>query len=187
MRLFVALEPPAPVRAALAEWAWQAVGEDPQLRRVPADALHLTLAFLGEQPEADVRLLAPELARALSAAVAPRDVHAVEPLWLAPRRPHVLTVAVADPSGLLGALRARVVDACVRAVGWEPEGRAFRPHVTLARVRRDERVRPRVLPALPPAARAPWSTGGVTLLRSVPGSGAAQYEPLWGGGGPPSG
>lgn len=181
MRLFVALEPPADVREALAAWARDAVGEDPQLRLVAADALHLTLAFLGERPDADVGLLAPALARALSGVAPPRDAHALAPLWLAPRRPHVLTVAVADPSGRLGALQERVAGACADAVGWEPEARAFRPHVTVARVRRNERTRPRELAELPAAAQAPWATGGVTLLRSVPGRGAAQYESLWGG------
>lgn len=180
MRLFVALEPPGAVRAALAGWAREAVGEDPELRLVAPEALHLTLAFLGERPDADVQLLAPALARALDRAAPPRDAFALEPLWLAPRRPHVLTVGVADPSGALGALQERVGAACAAAVGWEPERRAFRPHVTLARVRRDARVRPRELPALPGAARAPWTTGGVTLLRSRTGGRGAQYEALWG-------
>jgi RNA 2',3'-cyclic 3'-phosphodiesterase len=182
VRLFVALEPPAAVREALAGWARAAVGEDPQLRLVAADALHLTLAFLGERPAEDVTRLAPALARALSGAAPPRDAHALGPLWLAPRRPHVLTVGIADPSGRLAALQARVAGACADAVGWEPEARAFRPHVTVARVRRNERTRPRELAALSPEARAAWSTGGVTLLRSVPGLRAAQYESLWGDG-----
>lgn len=181
MRLFVALEPPASVRAALAAWARAAVGNDPELRLVDAGALHLTLAFLGERPDADAAVLAPALARVLGRSVPPRDACVLEPLWLAPRRPHVLTVAVADPSGLLGALVSGVTDACARAIDWQPERRAFRPHVTVARVRRNAHVRPRALPALPDAARAPWATGGVTLLRSRTGGGGAQYEALWGG------
>lgn len=181
MRLFVALEPPSGVREALADWARAAVGEDPDLRLVDRDALHLTLAFLGERPDADVALLAPELARALGRGRPPRDAAVAQPLWLAPRRPHVLTVAVGDPSGLLAALHQRVGAACALAVGWEPHPRAFRPHVTVARVRRNRRVRPRELPALPDLARTAWTTGGVTLLRSRTVAGGAQYEELWGG------
>ncbi len=181
MRLFVALEPPAGVRAALGAWAEAAVGDDPGLRLVAPEALHLTLVFLGERAPGDAAVLGPELARALGRTRRPpRDAHALAPLWLAPRRPHVLTVAVADPSGTLAELAGRVRDACGRALpGWEPEGRAFRPHVTVARVRRDQRTRPRELPALPAAACAPWTTGGVTLLRSHTGGREAQYEPLW--------
>lgn len=182
MRLFVALEPPDEVRAALASWASGAVGADPELRLVIPGALHVTLAFLGEQPDDAPGRLAPVLARALGRVrEPPSDLHVDAPLWLAPRRPHVLTVAVADPSGRLAELRERVAGACAGALGWEDEERPFRPHVTVARVRRGTRVRARELPALPPAAQIPWRTGGVTLLRSRPAAGGAQYEPLWDG------
>ncbi len=73
MRLFVALEPPVEVRDALVEWARAAVGGDPELRLVERDALHLTLAFLGERPDADAALLAPKLARVLGRGQPPRD------------------------------------------------------------------------------------------------------------------
>lgn len=182
MRLFAALEPPPGVRDALAAWARDAVGADPELRLVDAAALHLTLAFLGERPDHDVEGLAPELARAMGRTEPPRDAHVLHPLWLAPRRPHVLTVGVADPGGRLGALQEAVVAACTLALAWEPERRAFRPHVTVARVRRNANVRARALPALPAAARVPWTSGGVTLLRSRPGGQGAQYEALWGAG-----
>lgn len=181
MRLFVALEPPPEVRVALAGWAQDAIGGDPAFRLVATEAMHLTLAFLGERPAEDVARLAPELARSLSRCAPPRPARVTEPLWLAPRRPHVLTVAVVDESQRLTELRDAVVGACARAVGWEPEARPFRPHVTLARVRRNERVKPRELPALPFAARAPWRTGaGVALLCSTPGPDGAQYDALWG-------
>ena len=53
LRLFVALDLPAPARAALA--AFRAAAADPAVwRPVPDEALHLTLAFLGHRPEADV-------------------------------------------------------------------------------------------------------------------------------------
>lgn len=180
MRLFVALEPPPEVRAALATWASAAVGEDAAFRLVAPEALHLTLAFLGERPPEDVVRLGPDLAGALSRCAPPRQARVHEPLWLAPRRPHVLTVAVGDASGRLAELQAAVVDACRRAIGWEPEGHPFRPHVTVARVRRNTHVAPRTLPALPEPALEPWRTGaGVALLRSTSGPEGAQYDALW--------
>ena len=176
----MAIEPPAGVRSALGSWAAAAVGGDSAFRLVAPDALHLTLAFLGKRPAADVATLGPELARALGRSPPPRAIRVTEPLWLAPRRPHVLTVAIADDSGRLAELRDAVVRACTRAVGWEPEARPFRPHVTVARVRRNEHVRPRGLPDLPLAAGAPWRTGaGVVLLRSTPSPEGAQYDALW--------
>ena len=68
------------------------------------------------------------------------DLALGDALWLAPRRPHVLTVEVADATGALLALQERVVAALVEAVGYEPDRRRFRPHVTVARVRRGARA-----------------------------------------------
>lgn len=181
VRLFVAVDPPPEVRVALAAWAADAVGDDAAFRLVAPEALHLTLAFLGERPADDLRRLGPELARALGRCDPPREAQVIAPLWLAPRRPHVLTVAVGDDSGRLVALQAAVVAACRAVIAWEPEDRPFRPHVTVARVRRNTHVAPRELPPLPEAARQPWRTGaGVALLRSTPGPDGAQYDALWG-------
>ena len=69
LRLFVALDLPEPARAALA--AFRAAMADPAVwRPVPDEALHLTLAFLGHRPEADVERIAAVLRGA--PATAPR-------------------------------------------------------------------------------------------------------------------
>ena len=97
-----------------------------------------------------------------------------EPLWLAPRLPHVLTVELDDLDGALAALRADVVERLAGALGWDPESRAFRPHVTVARVRRGARPRR----DLPDAPQARFAGQAVTLLRSHLGGGPARYEAL---------
>ncbi|HWK28918.1 MAG TPA: 2'-5' RNA ligase family protein, partial [Solirubrobacter sp.] len=57
LRLFVALELPDPVRAVLARLGAAA---DPGVwRPLAPEALHLTLAFLGSRPPADVARIAP--------------------------------------------------------------------------------------------------------------------------------
>jgi len=61
----------------------------------------------------------------------------------------------------------------VRSAGHEAEGRRFRPHVTVARVR--GRLRPFELPAPPSLEFHPPS---VTLYRSVLGRGPATYEAM---------
>jgi 2'-5' RNA ligase len=171
-RLFAALELPPGVRAELAAFGHAAAEGDPALRAVSEDALHLTLAFLGHRDPADIDP-AGEAVRGVRAVAAPALALA-DPLWLAPRRPHVLAVALEDVDGALGALRAEVVERLASALDWEPEARPFRPHVTVARVRRGARPH-RALPAPPQAA---FAGEAVVLFRSHLGDGPARYEPL---------
>jgi 2'-5' RNA ligase len=170
-RLFAALELPAAVRAQLAAFGHAAAERDPALRAVGDDALHVTLAFLGHR---DVGDLGPagEAVRGVRRAAVPLALG--DPLWLAPRRPHVLTVALDDLDGTLAVLRAEVVERLAAALEWEAESRPFRPHVTVARVRRGVRVR-RELPDAPTAA---FAGEAVTLFRSHLGRGPARYEAL---------
>ena len=171
MRLFAALDLPVDVRTTLAAWAASAVGGDDRLRLVSDASLHVTLVFLGERPDADAA--ASALEAALSPAPPSPELSVAGPLWLSPRRPHVLTVALSDPSGGLGAIQEAVLDAMVRSAGHEAERRRFRPHVTVARVR--GRVRPFELPS-PPSLE--FHPPAVTLYRSVLGRGPASYEPM---------
>jgi RNA 2',3'-cyclic 3'-phosphodiesterase len=169
MRLFVALDLPGEVRASLSRWGLGAVGSDDRLRLIAEEKLHATLVFLGERPDPE-----PAAAAIMSALDPPPPAPALRidgALWLAPRRPHVLTVALADPSGALARIQAEVVDALVREAGHDAEQRRFRPHVTVARVRGS--LRPFELPAPPELEFRPPA---VTLYRSVLGRGPASYE-----------
>jgi 2'-5' RNA ligase len=171
-RLFAALEIPAPVRDALGAFGRAAAADDFALRAVRDDALHVTLAFLGHRALDDIDP-ARDAVREVAAPVP--DLALGDALWLAPRRPHVLTVEVADATGALLALQERVVAALVEAVGYEPDRRRFRPHVTVARVRRGAAPRQRGLPDAPSAS---FAGEAVTLYRSWLGGGPARYEAL---------
>jgi RNA 2',3'-cyclic 3'-phosphodiesterase len=171
-RLFVALELPAAVRTQLAEFGRAAAERDDGLRAVAEDALHLTLAFLGHRPEEEIE---PARAAVRAAVLVLPALALGEPLWLAPRRPQVLTVALEDADGTLASLRADVVDGLAAALDWEPEARAFRPHITVARVRRGARPRTRDLPDAP---KASFAGDAVVLYRSYLGAGPARYEAL---------
>ncbi len=171
-RLFVALELSGEDRRALVAWAREAVAADRALRIVAAEQVHLTLAFLGHRPLEDVGPLSAvveELAGwplpALSTGAA---------LWLAPRRPHVLTVAVADETGALAALHTTLWDA-LEELGFERDERRFRPHLTVARVRRG--WTPSTAP-LPPTPALELDVRGVALMRSWLGEGPPRYEAL---------
>jgi 2'-5' RNA ligase len=150
LRLFVALDLPAPARAALA--AFRAAAADPAIwRPLPDEALHLTLAFLGHRPEADVEAVADVL-RGVPAE-APR-LALGRALALPPRRPRVLTAEIADPDGTLATLQSAVSRELAARGLYEPETRPYRPHATVARLR--------------PGARAPRETGSDPVSRPGP-------------------
>ena len=131
-RAFVAIRLPA-VLAKLSDALrplWPAQG----VAWVRPENLHLTLRFLGAAEDAQIAALREGLT-----AVAARHegfVAAVGQSGCFPnrRRPKVIWAGVADADGRLGALQ-RDIEEVVCAAGWEPEERAFRPHVMLGRVR----------------------------------------------------
>ena len=177
LRLFVALDLPSPARDALARF--RGVAADPSLWRPMADeSFHVTLAFLGARPSEDVERTAQVLRR-LDPWSAPR-LALGDALLLPSRAARVLTVALVDPEGGLGALQAQVSAALAVAGVFAPEARSFRPHVTVARLRSGARP-PRALQAKAEALQ--FRAGPVTLYRSVIGRGGAVYEPLFARGG----
>src|SRR3954469_8206416 len=95
-RLFVALEIGPEDRVALSSWAQEAVGADRGMRVVAPEQVHLTLAFLGHRSPDEIPELAAITARFAGRAEPPLRTGGA--LWLSPRRPHVLTVAVDDVS-----------------------------------------------------------------------------------------
>jgi RNA 2',3'-cyclic 3'-phosphodiesterase len=172
-RLFAAADLPVGVREALVTWAHQAVGDDRALRLVGPQALHVTLCFIGWREASESK----RLGEIVLGCAAPARLLSIERvLWLAPGRPHVLTVGIDDPGGELGALQASVSAALADGAGYSPEQRAFLPHVTVARVRRGERPLRRGLPPLPRVE--PFACPSLTLYRSQLGAGGARYEAL---------
>jgi 2'-5' RNA ligase len=171
-RLFVALELPAAVRAALDVWRHAAVDASAGLRLIDPHALHVTLCFLGSRPVTEIDAIASACASALVDRGS-LSLALGEPLWLPPRRPGVLAVRVRDTGERLAAVQAGLACA-LRAGGWyEPERRAFLPHVTVARVRRGTRFRPVELSPPEPLELAGET---VTLFRSWTGASGARYE-----------
>jgi len=168
LRLFVALELPAPARSELGAFRDRA---DPELwRPVRDEALHLTLAFLGQRPASDVDVVGGVL-RGVDRAPVPLALGAG--LLLPPRRARVLCAEVEDVSGALGALQAAMSDGLAAAGVYEPEKRPFRAHATVARLRSGARA-PRSIDDAPEPVE--FAGGPLTLFRSRLGRGGAAYE-----------
>jgi 2'-5' RNA ligase len=167
LRLFVALELPAEVRAQLA------AEDTTNTRAVPLEALHVTLAFLGSRPPSDVDAIARVL-QAEAGTPAPRLATAAT-LLLPRGRPRVLAVALDDLDGTLAPLQARISAGLAEAGVYTPEARAFRPHVTFAR------VRPRALvPRIGPPSSEPlvFTAERLTLFQSQLHPKGARYTAL---------
>ena len=148
IRLFAALALPAEITAALAR---RQRGVDGARWR-PPESLHVTLRFFGDIAENVARDLDAELAAlngggfeiGLEGAGAfgeGRDIHAI---WAG--------VAESAPLRRL----AKACETAARRAGLKPDGRHYRPHVTLAYLRRPD-----------PAGVASWIQAN-NLLKSPP-------------------
>jgi 2'-5' RNA ligase len=170
VRLFAALELPGEVRAALSSWAARVSAREPAVRLVSHESLHVTLVFLGAQPEASLEAIG----RAVVGEGRRLDPLAVsEAAWLPRGRPGVLVADLIEDGDALAVLQADLVRAL--APWHEPEDRGFRPHVTVARVRRGQRIALRDVPAPP---RLIFEARALVLYRSHTGPGGSTYEPL---------
>lgn len=166
----MALELPADVVAALESLARTAARDG--LRLVPPESLHVTLAFLGERPDEEVE----PIAAALRGVAVPVGALALrEAAWLPPRRPSVLAVDLDDRDAACARLQRAVSEALVRLGAFTPERRPFRPHVTVARVRRGARVE-RTLPVI--ADHPTFAASALTLYRSRLSPKGASYHAL---------
>lgn len=182
-RLFVALMLDAGTCARLEAWAREALGGKPGaegVRLLGAEALHLTLCFLGSMPVRAAEDIAGALRDVIGASRADPPVFSPDKVrWLPTRRPRVCALALHDLGGRGAALQAALA-ARLHDGGWyAPERRGWLAHVTVARVGRSGRsgrdagVGRAVSPAPPPLE--PFPATAVTLMRSWPGS---RYEAL---------
>lgn len=173
VRLFVALELPADVVSGLVRWRDDIVSGEPALRSVSPSSLHITLCFLGSLPATTVSDIVSACGAVAELPAATLTL--ARAIWLPPRRPRVLAVELDDDQARLAAVQSALSDA-LHAGGWyTPEARPFLAHVTVARVRHRDLVRPRELP-LP--ASAPFAGSRVTVFRSRLSSAGARYERL---------
>lgn len=180
LRVFCAVELPEDVRSEAARYIARLRGEFPHLKVGwdRAERLHLTLKFLGELEAARVERLSLAAGRATDLTTS--FEMAIEGTGLFPPRglPRVLWLGVRDEGGGLARLHERLEDECA-AEGFAREGRAFNPHLTVARLRNPQGVRPLAsLHAASEFVSAPFRVGGFVVMRSRLGPGGSRYSVL---------
>lgn len=186
MRIFLALEIPEAVRGAMgdAQWALRRRGDLPA-QWTQADDAHLTLLFFGNVMATHL----PEIVAAISPVTARHspfllrlgDIGAFPSL----DAPRVVWLGIAGQLDALIALQGEMAAVMGGVAGVVADRKAFRPHLTLARIdaRRDKPGVSAVVEALahplsvPPLA---WDVARVVLLRTMPGGGrhGARYTTL---------
>jgi 2'-5' RNA ligase len=136
-------------------------------RLVPEENLHVTIAFLGSRPAAEV----PAIAGALRAAAegSPRPV--LTPVRYRETR-SVGMLVFDDPDGYATRIAEDVHGRLARLGAYEPEPRPWLPHLTVVRFRE----RPRLQPPIPELGPVTMSDAAVYISRLRPTG--AQYEVL---------
>ena len=163
-RLFIAAALPRGAKRRIAALIAELRGTAPDLRWTAAGNVHLTLRFLGDVPRAGT----PPVEAAMSAAAggaAPFPLQLGGLGTFGGRNPRVLWLAV-DAPGLHPL--ADALDDALAAAGFAPRDGAFRPHVTLARVRRGARSRAGpALRAMAAGAPGPGAAGAIERLELI--------------------
>jgi RNA 2',3'-cyclic 3'-phosphodiesterase len=149
---------------------------------VKPENMHLTLRFMGEVDTATVNTVTG-LLQHVCADMEPFRLLVgglgAFPNW---KRPSAVWIGVSPPDGPLERVQASVEEAC-RSAGLAPETRAFKPHVTLARIK-DPSVTGRVLAcrdALEALGTCVFTAQGVTVFESMLTSAGSVYRPIWQG------
>ena len=160
LRLFLALELPAGVDAALRAWR-----ERHLVGARPADTLHVTLAFLGSRPRSELEVVLG----ALRESAAETASFELEPVRYRETR-SVGMLVLDDPSGEAIQLATRLQGRLEELGVYRREARAWLPHLTVVRFRE----RPRLAPPLPEIG--PFAPSGAAAFLSRLHPSGARYE-----------
>jgi 2'-5' RNA ligase len=179
VRLFLAINLDSDVRRAILDATAPLRAEGPTLGWVDESRVHLTLKFLGEQPEHVIASISHSIDqvahkhRAFGVRIG--EIGAFPNF----RRARVVWMGI-DRDPRLELLHHDVEVAC-ETLGFELEGRTFRPHLTLARVK--ERTDESELRRLWKASKrvdfeAEAGVQSIDLMMSHPNRGASRYQRL---------
>ena len=145
MRLFVAMDIPEDVRAAISALVAKLRPTHRNARWVRIEGLHVTLKFIGETSQEKCEEIKAALASIPARAPIPITFRGLG-FFPDERRPHVLWAGIKTGTEL--AALASVVETAIAPLGFPREEREFSPHLTLARL-----DTPRVLETLRDAVK----------------------------------
>ena len=134
VRAFLAIELPEQVRTVLLGLIERFRHTGMKASWVKPENIHLTLRFLGNVDPTRFEALREDLQARLALAE-PFELHVrAVGAFPSPARPRVVWAGVEDPSGQLHTVQA-ACEIAATSIGLEPEQHAFKPHITLGRLR----------------------------------------------------
>lgn len=166
-RLFTAIEIPEIVRAQLD----LVRGNLPGAKWVEVEDMHLTIRFFGDIGNLEADELVSALARV---DFDPFELKITDLGVFGGREPRALYAGIGESEPLTALYRAS--ERAARAARLPPETRAFKPHITLARLKNTKpEMVARFLSARPPLQAWPFTVERFTLMSSRPGQGGGPY------------
>jgi len=178
-RSFIAIDLSDQARRRIDTLVQELRKSDAQVGWVRTEGIHLTLKFLGN--------VAPESIEGIKSALARTSSHTA-PIRIEPagcgafptiKSPRVIWVGLRGQIGPLAEL-VRRVETALAPLGFEPEGRPFKPHLTLGRVkgRRGLQALKDILLAHLDFTAEPFDAAEVVLYKSELRPDGARYTPL---------
>src|SRR5581483_1627443 len=131
MRIFIAVDIDPEIRERIREFVEQVRGNAPDARWVSGESLHVTLKFICDKPDSEVRRI--EAALGSIQAERFRLSFRGAGFFPTPKAARVFWVGVGAEPDLAGL--AKTIDDSLASLGIAKEARAFSPHLTLARGR----------------------------------------------------
>lgn len=180
MRVFVAVELPGPIAEHLEKVQNRLKGMLEGVRWVKPASIHLTLKFLGDTDSETIETLSRAVRkhtvsqRAITLSLA--ETGAFPDM----ARPRIIWIGLDGDRASLSGLQKRI-EAEFEGLGYGREKRAFRPHLTLGRVKSPLGVVPGLKEAMEwkGAGEAPsFTVRGLTLFKSDLQPQGALYTPL---------
>lgn len=140
MRLFLAIDTPASVKAKMAEIQAELKKSQADVKWDTSDKFHITLKFLGETKDellSAITGILETVGTKFSSFQIEYDDIGCFPNW---KQPRVLWIGANEPSGSLSKLK-RFLDIELEKLGFETEDRKFHPHITLGRVKSQHNIK----------------------------------------------
>jgi 2'-5' RNA ligase len=174
MRIFIALDIPADVRACLTEYVERARLLAPEARWARVEGLHVTLKFVGEASESRMEEIKTAL---VSVKTAPFTVRFAGVGFFPNAKAARVFWAGVDGGDALPCL-ASTIDAALEKLGFPRETKPYHPHLTLARTSARPLRELQPLLADPPPQFGTMTAREFFLYQSQPQKGGSKYTKL---------